>query len=128
MFIQEFYTKISKELSFVHQTRRDSLLTVSKALIQGSKLSVTQLGNRIINNTTPKYNIKKVDRLLGNKKLEVKEIYSKLSKMLLSSMKEAMILVDWCVYENKKYHVLQASLVSAQERGASLKSPKQIKA
>ena len=27
-------------------------------------------------------------------------------------MKEAMILVDWCVYENKKYHVLQASLVA----------------
>lgn len=112
MFIRKFYTKISEELSFIHQTRRDSLLTVSKALIDGSKLSVAQLGNRIINNTTPKHNIKKVDRLLGNKNLEVKEIYSKLSKMLLLSMQEIVLLVDWCIYENKKYHVLQASLVA----------------
>lgn len=113
MSIGKFYTKISEELSFVHKTRRDSLLTISKALIDGSKLSVAQLGNRIINNTTPKHNIKKVDRLLGNKNLEVKEIYSKLSKMLLNnSMKEVILLVDWCIYENKKYHVLQASLVA----------------
>lgn len=112
MFVGKFYTKMIEELSFVHKTRLDSLLTVSKALVDGSKLSVAQLGNRIINNTTPKHNIKKVDRLLGNKNLEVKEIYSKLSKMLLSSMKEAIILVDWCIYENKKYHVLQASLVA----------------
>ena len=112
MFIRKFYTKISEELSFIHKARRDSLLTVSKALINGSKLSVAQLGNRIINNTTPKHNIKKVDRLLGNKNLEIKEIYSKLSKMLLFSMKEVILLVDWCIYENKKYHVLQASLVA----------------
>jgi len=112
VFVEKFYSKIREELSFVHQTRLNSLLTVSKALIDGSRLSIAQLGNRIINNTTPKHNIKKVDRLLGNRKLEVKEIYSKLSKMLLSSMEEAIILVDWCIYENKKYHVLQASLIA----------------
>jgi len=112
MSIEQFYTQIRKELSFIHQTRLDSLLTVSKALITGGKLSITQLGNNIDNNASTKHNIKKVDRLLGNKNLEVGAIYSKLSCMLLSKMKEATILVDWCIYKNKKYHVLQASLIA----------------
>ena len=112
MFTERFYAQIRQELSFVHKTRLDSLLTVSKALINGSKLSVTQLGNNIDNDVAVKHNIKKVDRLLGNKKLEVGEIYSKLACILLSKMKEVTILVDWCIYTHKKYHVLQASIMA----------------
>jgi hypothetical protein len=112
MLLEKFYTRMKEILSFVHVKRLDSFLTINQALIEGGKLSIANLGNKIINNTTPKHNIKKVDRLIGNTKLEVKEIYFALGGNLLSYMNKAIILVDWCIYENKKFHVLTASLVA----------------
>lgn len=112
MLLGKFYTRMKNILSFVHKKRLDSLLTVTQVLIEDGKLSIAHLGNKIINKTTPKHNIKKVDRLIGNHKLEVKKIYCALSQSLLLSMKSVVLLVDWSIYENKKFHVLQASLVA----------------
>lgn len=112
MLLDKFYIRMKGILSFVHKKRLDSLLTVSQALIEDGKLSIANLGNRIINNTTPKHNIKKVDRLIGNQKLEIKEIYCALSQHLLQSMDSVILLVDWSIYENKKFHILQASIVT----------------
>src|SRR5579871_3703905 len=80
MLLNKFYTRMKGILSFVHKKRLDSLLTVSETLVTSGKLGIATLGNNIINNTTPKHNIKKVDRLIGNQKLEVKKIYSALSR------------------------------------------------
>ncbi len=56
-------------LDGIHDKRREAAFDVAAALLRGGRLTLTTLGRAISGDVAPKHNIKKVDRLLGNKHL-----------------------------------------------------------
>jgi hypothetical protein len=81
----------------IHRARFRSLKAATDSLVEGRKLSLVGLGRSIKSETTTKYNIKRVDRLLGNRKLEQEcaSFYRAMSRIVLGSQSRPLILVDW---------------------------------
>ena len=97
----------------IHKTRLTSLFDTVQGLTVGKKLSLVGLGRDIETNSTQKHQIKRVDRLLGNKCLYKERIliYKALAARHLKQSKQPLILVDWSsITPGKKYHILRASI------------------
>ncbi|EKO3892424.1 IS4 family transposase, partial [Vibrio metschnikovii] len=53
----------------LHLKRLNSLMLACRALLDSKKLTLTELGRNLPNQARTKHNIKRMDRLLGNRHL-----------------------------------------------------------
>jgi len=114
MHILELLHKTFEEkLPTVHKVRLKSLMTVCKAAIHESKLTLTGLGRAILNTNKECSNIQKVDRLLGNGHLQSERelFYKEMLSQIIKDMKHPYIHVDWtCINAVTNLYVLRASV------------------
>lgn len=107
--------KFIKESSdnLLHKKTCDSLLVACDGLLKSKKLSVTAIGRGIESETTDKYRIKRVDRLVSNHLLENnREIFYKdLCKKVVPKSGWCSILVDTsCLTADSEFQIIRASL------------------
>lgn len=104
---------LSDVLPWMHETRKKSLeASISGALI-GGRLTVTGLGRSIPSDAREKHKIKRADRLLSNKNLQLESlnVYASLSKEIIGAAKQPLILIDWSdVDERRKFFLLRAAV------------------
>ena len=88
---------LSKACGFIHRARQEALFKAVCSLLQGGRLTLTDLGRSAPGRALPKHAIKGMDRLLGNRHLpaERRNIYQALARRLLSQSPRPVILVDW---------------------------------
>jgi hypothetical protein len=81
----------------VHAARLHAVFVVVDALLHGGRLSLTALGRAVRGQVAAKHNIKRVDRLLGNRLLhdELPEFYGALARAVVPPHSQPLILVDW---------------------------------
>lgn len=81
----------------VHAARLHAVFVVVDALLHGGRLSLTALGRAVRGQVAAKHNIKRVDRLLGNRLLhdELPEFYGALARAVVPPHSRPVILVDW---------------------------------
>ncbi|MCE2594037.1 hypothetical protein K6Y31_04320 [Motilimonas cestriensis] len=60
------HQQLQNQCPFIHKKRLQSLIDFTQALLQGDRLTLTQLGCSMTGKTSAKHAIKRVDRLLGN--------------------------------------------------------------
>ncbi|HET8608525.1 MAG TPA: IS4 family transposase [Burkholderiales bacterium] len=104
----------------MHVTRRRALLAVVEAALRGGTLSLTSLGRALAGTAYVKHKIKRVDRLLSNRKLaaERDKIYEALTRWLIGSQTQPVIIIDWSdLSADRRWHLLRAA---APMRGRSL--------
>ena len=91
------YDHLVKNLPSVHLSRIKSVFMAVDSLLKGGQLSLTALGRSAITNTTPKHNIKRIDRLLGNDKLydEIESFCEVMARLVIKPHTSPTILVDW---------------------------------
>jgi len=91
-------------LDGIHVKRRDAAFDVASALLRGGRLTLTALGRAMSGEVMPKHNIKKVDRLLGNKRLlqERELFFGAIAHVLLAGACRPVVLVDWTDLEGGK--------------------------
>lgn len=89
--------QLERDLASVHLSRVRAVFAAVFVAVQGAKLSLTELGRAIAKRTSPKHGIKRVDRLLGNKKLqaELVSFYRPVARRLISDSSQPAVLVDW---------------------------------
>jgi hypothetical protein len=83
------------------------------ALIHSKKLTLTMLGRHMRTGNKMRSNIKKADRLVGNKHLykERYEFYRSMNKLLISEDSKPWVHIDWsCLSSINGLYVLRASL------------------
>ena len=80
-----------------HRGRIQALVRVVGALLDGGKLTLTQLGRHRRGGAYVKHHIKAVDRVLGNRHLhgERHGVYRALAKTVLQGVERPVILVEW---------------------------------
>src|SRR5262245_46526621 len=96
-----------------HAARRLALLRVVAALLDGGRLSLTQLGRRRSGRAFPKHHIKAVDRLLGNRHLhkEGRLVYRHIASQALAGVSQPIIIVDWADFElDRQWLMLRAAV------------------
>ncbi len=97
----------------IHAKRREVLVVAAETLVKCSRLSVVGLGRGLINKIKPKYNINRMDRLIGNDHLytEALEIQRATADMILSGKRRPLILVDWSSATiAERYQLLRAAV------------------
>jgi hypothetical protein len=96
-----------------------SALKMVQALLNGSKLSVTQLGRHREGFAHEKHHIAAADRLLATRHLhaELDGIYRALARTLLLGIRRPVIIVDWSDIEpRRRWLVLKAAVPSTDAR------------
>lgn len=105
-----------------HQRRMDAVISMVNALLRGRVLTVTGLGRSLKGKSSPKHQIKKADRLIGNRHLhsERDTFYQALIALTIGNMKRPVILVDWSdVSDDRASQKLRAS-VAVEGRALTL--------
>lgn len=88
-----------------------TLLAAVDALVRGGRASLTCIARALFATTTPKHRIKRIDRLLGNARIqgELCEWYRAIARRLLSGSSRPPILIDWTEI-NKDWWSLSAAV------------------
>ncbi|WP_154694948.1 IS4 family transposase, partial [Legionella pneumophila] len=106
-------TNIKKSCPNIHKKRSVCLFEVVGSLIDCGKLWISALGRSLKNHTTAKHNIKKVDTLVGNRKLHDERdcFYNYVATTLIGTKTRPIIIVDWSpVSADCKHYFLRASV------------------
>lgn len=105
--IQQF---LSDSLQEVHKKRLGAVFWAVGVLMFGNRLSLTAIGRAAKGEAYTKHNIKRVDRLLGNKHLhtEITPFYRAIAKMLIGSQTRPVVLIDWTGAGDKHWALVAA--------------------
>jgi len=74
-----------------------TVVKLVEAIIRGGRLSPATIGRSLRGSTSPRHEIKRVDRLLGNPKMSVDRVslFLSIAHRLLRGAERPVILVDW---------------------------------
>jgi hypothetical protein len=84
--------------SIVHAARIRAVIEVIVGITRARQVSVTSVGRALSRRgLSARHGIKKVDRLLGNGKLqrEVNWLYRSMTKFLIRGLRRVVVLIDW---------------------------------
>lgn len=103
---------LKNTFSFMHKKRQSVLFGAVDALMEGASLTLSSLGRNFKGKAKERHQIRKMDRLLGNKHLheEIPKIYKGINKLIISGNRP-VISVDWsCLSYAQSIYLLRASL------------------
>lgn len=97
---------LKKALAPLHKSRRDTLWVATQALMRGGTLTLTELGRAVSGKSKKKHDIKRMDRLLGNRQMHSEQIavYRGIAHFLFKKTRHPLILVDWTTTGTKRLH------------------------
>ena len=89
--------KLIKSLQSVHRTRLKSVFFGVDALLRGGRLSLTEQGSSASGTVSPKHNIKRIDRGLGNRHIpcDMPTFCKAITLLYVEPGTQPVILIDW---------------------------------
>jgi len=99
----------------MHKTRLTTFSMLVGSLFHAKFLSLTGLGRALKADAQERSAIRRVDRFLGNKRLQIDrlKIYSAIFKLVVGCATRPLIIVDWSPIPNKTDNVLRAAIVTS---------------
>jgi len=97
----------------IHAARLTAILAAVAAAVRGRRLTLTELGRSLPGPARVKHNIKRIDRLLGNRHLaaECMGLYRALARRTLGAQREPVVIVDWTdLTADRRWQLLRAAL------------------
>lgn len=107
------FSRLVKACQSIHAKRLLSLRVAVDSLAVGQRLTVTGLGRSLRSRAKVKHDIKRMDRLVGNKKLfaECELMYRVVADWVIGSVTRPLIIVDWTELTwNRTFHLLRAAV------------------
>lgn len=106
---------LSNTCSTMHKVRQQALLTAVEAGVRHRRVSVTGLGRSLksLSKTQTKHDIKRMDRLVGNRHLHQEriEIYKSYACRLIGDQRHPLLSVDWSAVEGREnFQVLRTAI------------------
>lgn len=96
----------------IHAVRLTVILSAVGAAVRGRRLTLTELGRSLPGCARVKHNIKRIDRLLGNRHLAAErvDLYRALARRIVGSAPEPVIIVDWSdLTADRRWQLLRAA-------------------
>ena len=84
-------------LEWCHASRFEAVMVGADALIHAGRVTITDMGRHVRSATTPKHSIKRIDRLVGNTRLqfELHTWYEEIARLSIGTCKQPLVLIDW---------------------------------
>lgn len=105
--------RLRRQCPDIHLRRLRALFACVAAALFGQRLTLTELGHALPSAAHMKHNIKRVDRLLGNARLNAERfgIYQAIARWFLSQTQRPILVVDWSALSaDGRWHLLRAAL------------------
>jgi hypothetical protein len=95
----------------VHLKRFTAVLAVIGGIVRGERLSLTAIGRSLSLRGSPKHDIKRVDRLLSNRKMrrELRLYFRDVAGFVIGTWAKPVILLDWTMVTDD-FHALVAAV------------------
>lgn len=97
----------------IHAARLTVILAAVGAAVRVRRLTLTELGRALVGTARAKHEIKRMDRLLGNRHLGAErfELYQVLARRVVGALREPLIVVDWSdLTANRRWQLLRAAM------------------
>lgn len=112
--IKLLHKNLTTACPFIHEVRLKALMAGVTSALTEQQVTVTGLGRNLKSHskTQTKHDIKRMDRLIGNKHLhdERKELYRYQIKMLIGNRKHPILIADWSpIPGNELFQLLRIS-------------------
>jgi len=94
----------------VHAARLTVIVAAVGAAVRVRRLTLTELGRALVGAARAKHEIKRMDRLLGNRHLGAErfELYQVLARRVVGALTEPLIVVDWSdLTPNRRWQLLR---------------------
>lgn len=111
--IRFLHTHLRNTCPTLHAKRLAVLLTAVETVTRYHRLTLTALGRALRSSALVKHTIKRMDRLLGNVRLETERtrLYAALAQWMLTGVRQPIVVIDWSdLTPNRQWHLLRASL------------------
>lgn len=91
------HTLLKQSLPDLHAERLKALMAAVEAGLTGASVSITGLGRAVSGCVYLKHEIKRLDRLVGNRHLKSDRpaLYGAMTRFLLESLPLPLIMIDW---------------------------------
>ena len=116
----------SKELSFIHKARLNSLMSTCVTASTSNQVFLTGLGRNAVSKTRTSSNIEKVNRLLGNKTVfrERSAFYATMAAQLIPRWMSPWIHIDWsCINSTTNLYLLRDKPRTSATGRSNVNSP-----
>ena len=109
--VKTLHQLLISSLVTIHAARVKAVFWAVCALVHGGRLSLTGIGRSSRGTVMTKHNIKRMDRLLGNKNLrkQAPVFYRAIASLVIGGQKRPVIAVDWTGI-GTKYSALVAAV------------------
>lgn len=97
----------------IHAARLTVILAAVAAAVRSRRLTLTELGRALLGGALVKHNIKRIDRLLGNRHLAAERfsLYQVLACRVVGALVQPLIVVDWTdLTSDRRWQLLRAAL------------------
>lgn len=93
-----------------HQKQQECFGGLVAALMKGGRLGVAAIGRHRRSKTSEKHDIKAVDRFLGNRKIQLLELWAGLIAQAVTRQNRLLVLLDWTDLHDGRHEVLVAAV------------------
>ena len=97
----------------IHCARLTVILAAVGAALRARRLTLTELGRALVGAARPKHNIKRIDRLLGNRHVGAErfDLYQALARHVVGALREPLIVIDWSdLTADRRWQLLRAAM------------------
>lgn len=96
----------------IRRSQRKTLVTLTVGLISAGKIGVAAIGRGIEGSALEKHKIKRVDRFLGNEKLNGAQVAKDLFKEVTAPYNFVFMSIDWTDCHDGVHQTLRAALIT----------------
>lgn len=115
MTLESFTTFLVSQMEGIRKSQIKTLAALVFGLFNSTNISIAAIGRAMKGMVKPKYNIKKVDRFLGNDRINILAMAGALFYMLTSNLpKKSKLLVamDWTDLHDDKHQTLVLAVIA----------------
>jgi hypothetical protein len=106
----------------LHQKQSLSIANAVYGAMDSSRLSISALGRSYAQQSgkCPKHGIKQVDRLIGNEKIDINDLFDKYVPAIVANRKKIVVTMDWTEFDSCDQSRIAINLLSHHGRATPL--------
>lgn len=106
----------------LHQKQLKSMSTVLHGTIEAGRLAITAIGRALgeLAGEDARHHIKKVDRFIGNDKIDDADLQKRWSRYVLDGLNRVVVAIDWTDFDADKQAVIAISAIGDKGRATPL--------
>ena len=116
----DFVRSFSEDL--LHAKQLEAMTTTLEGTLESGRLSITAIGRALgeMCGEQPKHHVKKVDRFIGNEKLDDHQLQQRWARYTIGGLDRVVVAIDWTDFDDDDQAVIAFSAIGDKGRATPL--------